>query len=424
MTRGAREGRGLPWSRGARPRYRAAVAATPPASSGLGPAQAVRPALLVAGLLLIGVNLRPGLTTVGPLVGDIQASTGISAAVAGLLTTLALLVIAAISPLAAPLARRVGMERTLAWALVVLAAGLGLRSAGPVAGILAGTALIGAAIALGNVLLPSLIKQDFPDRVGLMTGLFATTMVMVGGLSAGLSIPLADGAGLGWRGALACWALLAVVALAVWWPSARGSRHVPERDGPAALRLRRSAIAWQVTLFTACQSILFFALVAWLPAMLRDEGLSAAAAGWMLALLQVTSAAAAMIVPVVAGRRPGQERVVAVSSVVCLVSFGGLLATTGPVAMLWVALLGFGLGGYFALTMTLFVARAPDVRTAGALAGMAQAYGYLLAAAAPIGLGLLHDVTGSWTAPLLSLLAITVASLAVGLAAGRDRLVR
>jgi len=166
-------------------------------------AMAAPPALVAAGCLLIAANLRPAVTTVGPLIDGIRADTGMSAAVAGLLTALPLLVFAAVSPLAPRWARRIGIERTLLAAMVVLAAGLLLRSAGPIAALFAGTLVLGGAIAAGNVLLPSLVKQDFPHRAGLMTALYVTAVSGVAGLGSGLAVPLADDAGLGWRGSLA-----------------------------------------------------------------------------------------------------------------------------------------------------------------------------------------------------------------------------
>ena len=164
---------------------------------------AVRPGLVIAGCMLIAANLRPPITSVGPLVGDIRADTGMSSAAAGLVTTLPLLAFAGVSPWAAPIARRIGIERALQAALVVLVAGVLVRSAGAVPALLLGTAVLGSGIAVANVLIPALIKQDFPERVGPMTSGYLTTMVGMAGLAGGISVPLAD-AGLGWQGALAC----------------------------------------------------------------------------------------------------------------------------------------------------------------------------------------------------------------------------
>jgi CP family cyanate transporter-like MFS transporter len=376
--------------------------------------------LLVAGFVLIAANLRAGITSVGPLVEEIRESTGMSAAVAGLLTTLPVVVFAAMSPLAAPIARRVGIERALGYGLVALLAGLLLRSAGPVAALLAGTVMLGAGIALGNVLLPSLIKQDFPDRVGAMTGLYATTQVAFGGLASGVSVPLAEGAGLGWTGSLGAWAVLAAVGLLVWWPVAAGSRHVPPDERPA-VRLRRSPIAWQLTLYLGGQSLVFFTLITWLPTILRDDGMSAVTAGWMLMLLQLSGAVATVTIPLLGARRRSQSGLVVLSAGLCVLALAGFAGLPAALAPLWVIVVGYGLGACLTLAFTMFVLRAPDPHTAGALAGMAQMFGYVLAATGPIGVGVLHDVTGSWTVPLLVLLAVMAAALAAGVGSGRDR---
>jgi CP family cyanate transporter-like MFS transporter len=381
---------------------------------------AVRPGLVIAGCMLIAANLRPPITAVGPLVGDIRADTGLSSAAAGLLTTLPLLAFAGVSPWAAPIARRIGIERALQAALAVLIVGELVRSGGPVAALLVGTAVLGAGIAVANVLIPALVKQDFPDQVGPMTSAYLTTMVGMAGVAGGISVPLAD-TGLGWRGALACWAALAVLASIAWWPIARRAHHVPPEQARPPMRLRRSALAWQVTLFMGLQSLLFYCLIAWLPTLLEDDGMSRAGAGWMLFVLQIASLAATMSVPVLASRRPSQRRLVLIGSVACLVGFAGLLFAGQTLAVLWTCALGIGTGACFALALSFFALRTPDVRHAGALSGMAQSIGYALAATGPILIGFLHDRTDSWDASLVVLLAVTVAALAFGLLAARDR---
>jgi CP family cyanate transporter-like MFS transporter len=380
----------------------------------------VRPGLVIAGCLLIAANLRPPITSVGPLVGDIRADTGMSSAAAGLVTTLPLLAFAGVSPWAARIARRIGIEHALQAALVVLVAGVLVRSAGAVPALLLGTAVLGAGIAVANVLIPALIKQDFPERVGPMTSAYLTTMVGMAGVASGISVPLADN-GLGWQGALAIWALLGVVAFAVWWPVARRARHAPPEEVRAPVRLRSSALAWQVTLFMGLQSLLFYCLIAWLPALLEDNGLSRTAAGWMLAVLQIASLTATMSVPVLAARRASQRRLVLLSSIAYLIGFAGLLAEGSTLAFVWTCFVGFGSGALFALALSFFALRSPDARHAGALSGMAQSIGYALAAGGPILIGFLHDQTGAWDASLVVLIGVTVAALGFGLLAARDR---
>ncbi len=374
--------------------------------------------LLAGGALLIAANLRPAITVVGPLIGEIRQATGMSATVAGLVTSLPLLVFGAVSPLAAQLAHKFGIERALLGALAVLIVGMVLRSLGPVSAIFAGTMVLGAGIGIGNVLLPALLKQDFAKQAGPMTALYSSVLVGMAGVGAGVSVPLANTVGLGWQGSLAAWSALGIVTLAVWWPYAWRSRHVPSAYGGGKLRLWRSLLAWQVTLFMGLQSVLFFSLVAWLPTLLQERGMTLAGAGGMVALMQTMSLATTMVVPTMAGRSTNQQGFVVLSSLTCLASLGGMWIGISAVA-LWVVGLGLGYGGLLGLALMFFVLRAPDARHSAALAGMAQSVGFLLAAIGPVGLGLLHDVTNSWGPPLLALMIVVIGLLLVGLGAAR-----
>ena len=375
--------------------------------------------LLVAGIVLIAVSLRPGITVVGPLVGEIRTGLGVSSAGVGLLTTLPLLAFGAVSPLASPVARRIGMERTLGAALVLMAGGTLLRSQGSPAAAFAGTTVMGAGIAAGNVLLPGLVKRDFPRRSGAMSSLYITAMVGMAGIAPVVAVPLADGAGLGWEGALAVWAVPAALALLVWVPRLR-ERHTPPESERTRMPLR-SPLAWQITVFMGLQSLLVFATIAWLPELLADDGLSPPVAGSMVGLMQFVSLASTIGVPVLAARRPSQRGLVAASIVLSLIGFGGLLAAGATLAPLWASLLGLGSGAQLSLALTFLVVRAGDVESTDALSGMVQSGGYFLAAAGPTAMGALYDASGGWTVPLAGLLVVTLATLAAGLAAARDR---
>ncbi len=380
----------------------------------------VSPVLLAAGTLLIAANFRPAITVVGPLIGDIRHATGMSATAVGLLTSLPLLVFAAVSPLAAQVGHRFGIERALLGAVAVLVAGMVVRSLGPISAIFAGTVVLGAGIGIGNVLLPGLIKQDFAKQAGPMTALYSSVLVGMAGLAAGVSVPLAHTISLGWRGSLAFWSALGIVTLAAWWPYARRSRHVSSAHGGVGKpRLRRSLLAWQVTLFMGLQSLLFFSLVAWLPTLLEDRGMTPTGAGWMVALMQISSLGTTMVVPTMAGRRGSQQGFVVLSSLTCLASLAGLWIIGISAAALWVVGLGLGYGGLLGLALMFFVLRARDARHSAALAGMAQSVGFLLAATGPVGLGFLHDITDSWDPPLQALMIVVIGLLLVGLGAAR-----
>jgi MFS transporter, CP family, cyanate transporter len=377
--------------------------------------------LLVLGLVLLAANLRPALTGLTPLIGQIRADTGISYGVAGLLTALPLLAMGVLSPIAPLLARRLGMERVLLASMLVLAAGILLRSAGTAAALFLGTAILGAGIAVGNVLLPGLVKREFPERVGLMTSTYSTALAVSAAIAAGASFPVADQ--VGWRGSLALWALPAFVAAAAWLPQARRVRTA--NASPAVTQgvsgPWRSALAWQVTLFMGLQSLGYYVVLTWLPEILQEEaGISAARAGWMLALAQAVGIASIFLAPVLAGRRPSQHGVVLAAVTLTGAGALGLLIAAETATALWVVLLGLGQGACFSLALTFFALRAPDSEHAAALSGMAQSVGYLLAAVGPFLFGLLRDATHAWTVPLALLFAVAVCLLITGLGAARD----
>jgi CP family cyanate transporter-like MFS transporter len=377
--------------------------------------------LLVSGIVLLAANLRPALTGVAPLIARIRTDTGVSNGVAGLLTTLPLLAFSLLSPVAPRLARRFGMERTLLASLLVLAVGILLRSAGAVATLFLGTAVLGAAIAAGNVLLPGLVKREFPERAGLMTSAYTAALGITATLAAGVSVPIARLTGVGWRGSLALWALPALVAAVAWVPQLRHSdRPANARTSHGVGGLWRSSLAWQVTLFMGLQSLVYYVMLTWLPEILREEGLSAPRAGWMLALSQAVAIVSMFFAPVIAGRRPSQRGVAAAAVALSGAGTLGLLVAGSTAGVLWVVLLGLGQGACFSLALTFFALRAPDSEHAAALSGMAQSVGYLLAAVGPSLFGVLRDATHAWKVPLALLLATTAGLLIAGLGAARD----
>src|SRR5215211_577845 len=379
--------------------------------------------LLVLGIVLLAANLRSALTSVTPLIGQIRTDTGISNGVAELLTTLPLLAFGVLSPVAPRLARRIGMERVLLASLLLLAAGILLRSAGTVVVLFLGTAIVGAAIVVGNVLLPALVKHEFPERVGLMTSVYLTALGITGALAAGVSVPVAQLTGIGWRGSLALWALPAFLAAVAWVPQLR-SRDQPENTSAQSSLgvsdLWRSALAWQVTLFMGLQSLTYYVTLTWLPEILQEDGISAARAGWMLGITQAVAIVTIFLAPMLAGRRSSQQGVVVAAVSLSGLGTLGLLLAGSIGSVLWIVLLGLGQGACFGLALTLFALRAPDSEHAAALSGMAQTFGYLFAAAGPFLFGVLRDASHAWTVPLALLFAITVCQLIAGLGAGRD----
>lgn len=379
----------------------------------------------LAGLVLVAINLRPALASVGPLVNHLRASTGLSSTALGLLTTLPLLAFGVVSNLTPVVTRRWGIERAIALALALTAMGSLLRAAEPVTLLFGGMLLAGIGIALGNVLLPALVKQDFPTRTGPTTSLYSSVMALGATVAAGVSVPLA--AAVGWRQALAVWAIPALVALAGWLPRLTRPADRPHGadDAWTPGALLRSALAWQVALYLGLQSFTFYAVLAWLPDLVHLRGFSPAEAGGLLALSQATGIVGSAVVPTLAARRTDHRAMVWVLTGVEVVALVGLLVPdASSLTTLCVAVLGTVLGGTFGLALLFLVARASDVATATALSGFAQSVGYLVAAAGPTLTGFLRDVTRGWTIPVLFLLAVVAGKLLSGLGAGRPEAIR
>ena len=380
--------------------------------------------LLVLGVILIGSNLRAPLTAVGSLIVQIQGDLAISSALAGAITTIPLLAFAFLSPFAPKLANRFGMEHAIFYAMIALTAGIVIRSIPSVPLLFAGTLLIGLAIAIGNVLIPAFIKMRFPAKIGVMTGVYAVFMNVFGALASGISVPLANWKGFGWQGALGAWAILSFIAILIWLPQlkAKDELNIDAKQTKSS-SMWRSKIAWSVTLFMGTQSLLFYTLMTWLPSLLQQHHYSAEKAGWMLFLMQFTIVPFTFIVPIIAGKMKDQRLLSVITALFFAVGIVGLLSNNSALIPLWVILIGIGSGSAFSLSMMFFTLRTTTVRQASELSGMAQSFGYLVAATGPVLFGKLYDVFGAWDAPLYLLLGCSAFLVLVGWQASRDRLI-
>jgi MFS transporter, CP family, cyanate transporter len=375
-----------------------------------------RRVLMIAGFLLIAANLRAALTSVGPLVETIRGDLDLTAGEAGFLGTLPLLTFAAVSPQIPRFARRVGTDQALWTALALLATGIVLRSL-PVTGLLwVGTVLLGAAIAVGNVLLPSLIKRDFPDRLSAATGVYTAVVGIMASTAAGVAVPLADALPGGWRTSLGCWAGFVLVALAFWTPQLARKRSEPD-TGRAATPWR-SLLAWECAAFMAMSACGFYTVLSWYPSVLHSYGMSETAAGWWLFAYQIVGVLMSLVVPLLLTRVRDQRAVAAVSSLLAMTGYLGLLFAP-EFAVVWVLTTGVGAGALFFLALAFFSLRAADPRSSAALSGMGQSIGYLVAAVGPVLFGMLHDLTGGWRAPLAVLAGVAAVHTYFGLRAGR-----
>ncbi|EKZ5285643.1 CynX/NimT family MFS transporter [Klebsiella aerogenes] len=377
--------------------------------------------LLIVGILFIAATLRVTFTGIAPLLDAIRAEYQLTTAQTGLLTTLPLLAFGLVSPLAAGVARRFGIEPSLLLAMVIICLGIGLRSLPSAAWLYIGTALIGCGIALGNVLLPGLIKRDFSGHVARMTGAYSITMGAAAAAGSAMVVPLAL-AGFGWRGALLLLMVFPLLALLLWLPQARRQATTPMTGSGAAHNrgIWRSALAWQVTLFLGINSLVYYVIVGWLPAILQSMGYSEAQAGSLHGLLQLATAAPGLAIPLVLHRLKDQRGIAVLVALMCVVSTLGLWLLPGQ-AVIWTLIFGFGSGATMILGLTFIGLRASSAHQAAALSGMAQTIGYLLAACGPPLIGKIHDAYGDWHIPLIIVALIAVVMALFGALAGRAR---
>lgn len=381
------------------------------------PAPRARHALLLAAILLVAANLRVPATGLPPLLGQISAHFGLSTTAAGALTTLPLLAFALLSPLGPPLARRWGLERTLLGAMAAIALGIAVRSSGLEWALYAGTCVLGMGIAIGNVLLPSLVKRDFPHSVAAVTGAYALSMGIVAALGSAVAVPLAGA--LGWQAALACFIIVPLAAIAAWalQPAAGASPEAAAASAPVSLW--RSALAWQVTLYLGLNSTIYYVAIAWLPAMLAQAGISAQEAGTLHGVLQLATAIPGLLLAPIVRRMPDQRLAAALAAALSTLALLGFWLLPA-LSWLWAVLFGVGTGATFILGLTFVALRTRDVPQSTALSGMSQSVGYLLAAAGPVAMGQLHDLLGGWQMPLLLCAALAAGAVFMGLLAGRN----
>lgn len=388
----------------------------PPAGSTPGPW------LLAASLVLVALNLRPALSSVSPVLAAVQAELGLSATAAGLLTTLPVLCLGVFAPLAPRLSERFDAERTVLGVLLVLAAGTALRGWLGAWGLFAGALIAGASIGVIGVLLPGIVKRDFPKQVGLMMGIYTMALCLGAAVAAGATVPLQRAFGGDWRPALAIWGALAVVAALAWWPHLRlAHRQTLPSAGPS---LWRNGLAWAVTLFMGLQSSLAYCVMGWLPPILVDRGLDPLHAGFVLSTsvaIQLTTAFSGPWIAMRLGR--DQRPTLWLMTALTLAGLLGCLFAPLAGVWAWAVVLGLGQGGSFSVALLLIVLRARDVPTAARLSGMSQGVGYSVAALGPLGVGLLHDLTGGWAVVGAFFVLIAAAAAAAAAVAGRPRVI-
>ncbi|MEJ8278866.1 MFS transporter [Pseudonocardia sp. DW16-2] len=381
--------------------------------------------LLVVGVALAASNLRPAVTSMASVLGEVRDDLGASAAWTSVLTAVPTICFGLAAVAAPLLGRRLGMARAVAVALAVLTAGLVLRIVDGPWVVLGGTFVAAAGIAIGNVLIPVVVKESFPHAVGRVTGVYTAALAAGGGIGAAFTPPLEPLVG-GWRGAVGAWALLSAAALVVWLAGARHGEPRPSgrAAGAGAERrpMLRRPLAWVVTAFFGLQACVAYVAMGWLSEMFVSVGVTRTDAGLMLAAINLIGIPLSFLIPPVALNRPSQSGWIVGLACCSLVAVAGLAVAPAAAPWLWTILLGTGMA-VFPLGLGVIALRTRDAAETTDLSAMAQGIGYLVGAAGPFLFGMLHGVTGSWTPSLVLLGVVIVVEMVLGWVAGRPRYV-
>lgn len=380
--------------------------------------------LLVIGVALAAANLRPAVTSMASVLGEVRDDLGASAAWTSVLTAVPTICFG-LAAIAAPwLGRRFGVARAVGAALAVLTLGLALRIVDGPWVVLGGTFVATAGIAIGNVLIPVVVKESFPHAVGRVTGIYTAALAAGGGFGAALTPPLEPLVG-GWRGAVGAWALLSAAALVVWLC---GARHGTTTDAPASAgaeprrSMLRRPLAWAITAFFGLQACVAYVAMGWLSELFVEEGITRTDAGLMLAVINLIGIPLSFVVPPIALNRPSQSGWIVGLASCSLAAIIGLTVAPAAAPWLWSVLLGVGMG-VFPLALGVITLRSRVASETTDLSAMAQGIGYLVGAAGPFLFGMLHGATGSWTASLVLLGVVVLVEMVAGWIAGRPRYV-
>ncbi|MBO1198735.1 MFS transporter [Staphylococcus simiae] len=385
---------------------------------------------LMIAIVLIASTLRAPLTSVGPVIDEIKEVMHINNGIAGILTTIPLLIFAIVSPLVSKVTAKLTMSRTITYAMILLIVALILRVSGDFTLFIVGTILIGIAIAFGNVMLPSYIKWYFPLQIGVTTGIYSGTMNFTAGVGGGLSVPLSEMSPLGFRLSLSFWVILAVLALILWLPRAKNgikleqqTAAATEKENVKKVNITKSKLAWLVALTMGFQSMVFYTVVAWVPSILVDRGLSFATAGYLLMLNQFSQVPMTFTFPIIASKLKDQRILVIIITILFLVGFGLFFTQSLTLLVIGMIIAGLAMGACFSLCMTFFSIRARTHGGSISLSGFGQSIGYLIAAVGPFLVGYLHDLTGSWVSGIIALIIMSILFFIVGYPSAKNKVI-
>lgn len=376
-------------------------------------------ALTVIAVMAAAFNLRPAVVSIGPLLDDMRATTGLSGTGAGVLTAVSVACFGLFAPFAGRLSRRFGIERVLLGAVALLVPMLALRLVGTIPVLFVSVLLCGAAIAVANVLVPSLMRRSGAHRVGLLMGIYLVVLNGAAALSAAIAVPLRDTFDGSWAASLAFWAIPAAIATAIgafaWW----GRSTAPPPTVNMSHRLERSPVTWALPLFMSLQVAQFYGASAWLPTIFHEAGATEVHAGTLLATMQLVGVITGLGVPILAARARRQSWFPVAAVLLWSVAWLGVLVAPMGAPLLWMIVMGLGQGAGISIALTLIVLRTADEHASTALSVRTHRDGYVFGALGPLAIGALHAASGEWRVPLLVMLASMVPMAIAGWLAGR-----
>ncbi|MDK9844611.1 MAG: CynX/NimT family MFS transporter [Staphylococcus equorum] len=385
---------------------------------------------VIIAIVFIASTLRAPLTSVGPVIEEIKQVMEIDNSVAGILTTIPLIIFAIVSPLVSKVTSRLTMSRTIFYSTILLIVALFLRIAGDFNLFIIGTLLLGIAIAFGNVVLPSYVKWYFPMQIGLATGIYSGTMNFTAGLGGGLSFPLSEISPIGFRLSLSFWIIFGVIALLLWIPKARTGAKLEQATVDQSklktskkVNIVKSKLAWMVALTMGFQSMVFYTMVAWVPSILIDRGLEPTTAGYLLMLNQFSQVPMTFIFPIVAFKLKDQRILVVIITILFLIGFSLFFTQSLVLLIIGIVIAGLAMGACFSLCMTFFSIRANTSEGSISLSGFGQSVGYLIAAIGPFLIGYLYDATGSWNSGVVALIIMSILIFIFGYPAAKNKVV-
>ncbi|ANQ63299.1 CynX/NimT family MFS transporter [Staphylococcus equorum] len=385
---------------------------------------------VIIAIVFIASTLRAPLTSVGPVIEEIKQVMEIDNSVAGILTTIPLIIFAIISPLVSKVTSRLTMSRTIFYSTILLIVALFLRIAGDFNLFIIGTLLLGIAIAFGNVVLPSYVKWYFPTQIGLATGIYSGTMNFTAGIGGGLSFPLSEISPIEFRLSLSFWIIFGVIALFLWIPKARTGAKLEQAtvdqsklETSKKVNIVKSKLAWMVALTMGFQSMVFYTMVAWVPSILIDRGLEPTTAGYLLMLNQFSQVPMTFIFPIVASKLKDQRILVVIITILFLIGFSLFFTQSLALLIVGIVIAGLAMGACFSLCMTFFSIRANTSEGSISLSGFGQSVGYLIAAIGPFLIGYLYDATGSWNSGVVALIIMSILIFIFGYPAAKNKVV-